>query len=132
MLTNTHQQTARSPSDVIGIAAQINAKIGQLDKYRAEIPPAYEEMARTDAEYDKAMGIAIAKLSLGEGLIIDGKQVKQPAMATIKEYAKAYCADQKANMMIAESRYKSLMKQIDVLVAQLTGLQSIFRHLEVT
>jgi len=128
----TYQQSTRtSPSDAIHIGSQINAKINLLDRYRAEIPGAYTEMAQTSAEYDRAIGTAIAKLSLGEGLIIDGKQIKEPAMAVIEKYAKAYCAQQKADMMIAESKYKSLMKQIDTIIAQLTGLQSIFRHLDV-
>jgi len=118
-------------SQVQDIAQKIESAIAELDKLRQHLPETYNAMVIASAKYDGAIGIAMAKMSMGAGIEIDGHVIKQPAMAVIKEYAKAACTEEKIAMMTAECKYKSLLKNMEHAAAKLSALQTLFRHLDV-
>ena len=107
--------------DIKSIADEIEKKIAQIDVGRKILIDRIDEKARAISEYDKRLAIRILELQ-SEGT---------PA-TLCEKLAKGDCWQQRLEMEKAEGMYKAATSGMESLMAQLNGLQSIFRHLSHT
>ena len=117
--------------DVVKIAVAIQDIIAELGEHRKAIDEAANAKAIAIAEYDRDVAISLVRLKLGEGVEIDGKLVKDPPVGMIDKLAKGACWEACLKKEVAEAKYKSTVTKMEVLMAQLNGFQSVFRHLDV-
>jgi hypothetical protein len=104
--------------DPISIAKQIEEKILILEDLRDEIRQAAEERAAAISSYDKQLASTITSMRL-----------KGTPTTTIEKEAKGVVFQARLDMELAEGIYKAVISNINVVSAQLNGLQSINRHL---
>ena len=108
--------------EVIKVADKIEAIILEIGYYRRQIEQKGIERAKTISNYDMRIGIAVITLK-DEG--------KFPA-TLIEKIAKKLCCKDREDLEIAESAYKAVICNLQALMAQLNGYQSIYRHLDET
>lgn len=116
-------------NDIISVAQSINSRIDRIETLCAELDEADKYQAETESNYDKEYAKAQARLAMGKIEEIDGELIGKVSVTLIPKYAAGICFEEKAAMLIAKNRTKSLKKKIDVLAATLNAKQSIYRHL---
>ena len=125
-----------SELDLLDIAAAIQRKIDHLEKARGKLKEYAENKARTMVEYEKQMTITIMSLRNGQSFQIkNGKdtiEIQGESVTTLKDLAKGICHEYSLESSVSEARYKNCIVQIEAIKAELNGLQSIFRHLDVS
>ena len=117
--------------DIHTIYQSIEQRIKWLEEKTKELSDAGNVKALAIGDYDKAIAIATARLSLGNvkevcGIAVEGK----PTAAAIKELAKGMCSEERVAQEIAINAYKAVITKIEVFQASLNGYQSLFRHLQ--
>jgi len=114
------------------IAEAIESKITLLEKARAFLKKRGETKAKTIADYEKAIALAIVKLK--NNAIAEWETFSTEKLPTtlIEKTAKGMCYQEKLDMEVAESDYKSLIVSINAIEAELNAYQSIFRHMQET
>jgi len=117
--------------EVIAVAKSINIRIDRIEILCSELDEADEYQAETESNYDKEIAKAQARLAMGKIEEVDGVPIGKVSITLIPKYAAGICFEEKAAMLIAKNRTKSLKKKIDVLAATLNAKQSIFRWLSV-
>ncbi len=118
--------------EVVEVAKRIEKIISEIGKCRRQIEDKGRARAKTISEYDKALAISIAALRNEKNYMLYGKQYPQPPTTIIEKLAKGICAQQAYDREIAESDYKAVISNLQALMAQLNGYQSIYRHLAET
>lgn len=108
--------------EVLKVAKHIEDIISEIGKARRQIEEKGLARARTISDYDKQLRVAIITLK---------ESGKFPA-TLIEKIAKGVCAPQIEAREIAESGYKAVISNLNALMAQLNGYQSIYRHLDET
>lgn len=108
--------------EVFQVAERIEKIISEIGKCRRQIETKGIARAKTISNYDMRIRIAIVTLK-DEG--------KFPA-TLIEKIAKGVCAPDIEAKEIAESDYKACISNLNALMAQLNGYQSIYRHLSET
>ena len=104
--------------ELIKVAEKIEEKIKQLEKGRGLLDPAAKEKAKAISEYDKVLAVEILKM-------------KEDQPATLCEkLAKGKIYQERYQLELAESGYKSLTIKMKSLESELNGYQSIFRYLD--
>ena len=116
--------------EIMSVAKQINDRIKRLEELASELEKVGDDKADAMRIYAIEFAKAMARLTRGKLSQIDGEPLPDNMPATVvKEYAKAVCAREMADVEIATNKYKSLITKIEALEASLNGKQSIFRHL---
>lgn len=108
--------------EITQIANTITKLISEIGKCRREIESKGKARAKAISNYDKQLRIAIVTLR---------EEGKFP-VTLIEKIAKGICAPQIEEREIAESGYKACISNLQALMAQLNGYQSIYRHLDTT
>ena len=114
--------------EITEIAKQIQAHINLLETGRKQLQVRAEEKAKAMSDCEKQMAVTIVKLS------IDGEvgDIKDLGATNRESLAKGICNKERYEMDLANSRYKNATKGLDVIMAELNALQSIFRHMDNT
>ena len=108
--------------EVLKVAECIENIIQEIGKARRLIEEKGKARAKAISDYDKQLRVAIITLK---------DSGKYPA-TLIEKIAKGVCAPQIEAREIAESGYKAVISNLQALMAQLNGYQSIYRHLDET
>lgn len=115
--------------DVISVAQSINNRIARIEKLCSELDDADKYQAETESNYDKEIAKAQARLAMGKIEEVDGVAIGKVSVTLIPKYAMGICFEEKAAMLIAKNRCKSLKKKIEALESTLNAKQSIYKHL---
>lgn len=90
----------------------------KLDKEVSKLPDLTEASAKAQADYDKSLGLEVAKLKAsGESVSI------------IDRLAKGNCSDALLSRISAEGRLKACYANIESLKARINAFQSINKYL---
>ena len=116
--------------DIIKYQAAITGAIGALGTERKRLQELSVNKAKALSEYDKQIALAMAKLGLGETVVLEGVEITAKIASNLKEKAKGVCFEYLCSKILAEDAYKNCITNIDCLKAQLNGFQSIYRHLD--
>jgi ADP-heptose:LPS heptosyltransferase len=108
--------------EALKVAQHIEKIIVEIGKARRLIEEKGQARARAISDYDKQLRVAIITLK---------ESGKFPA-TLIEKIAKGVCSPQIEAREIAESGYKAVISNLQALMAQLNGYQSIYRHLDET
>ena len=108
--------------EVLEVAKRIEKIISEIGKARREIEGKGIARAKAISNYDMRIGIAVVTLK---------EEGKFPA-TLIEKIAKKICCKDREDLEIAESAYKAVISNLQALMAQLNGYQSIYRHLDET
>jgi len=115
--------------DVVSVAKSINNRIERIETLCAELDDADKYQAETESNYDKEIAKAQARLAMGKILEVDSVPIGKCSVTLIPKYAMGICFEEKAAMLIAKNRVKSLKKKIEALESTLNAKQSIYKHL---
>ena len=105
--------------DIIKTSQMIEMAIQKLGEEGKRLQALTEASALASSEYDKELGITIARLK-GEGT----------PTTTVEKIAKGKCSDLLYQKILAEGMLKACYSNIDRIKSQLNGYQSINRHLD--
>lgn len=118
--------------DIIKVRDCIEKLISEIGRTRREIEDKGRAKAKAISNYDRKMAVTLATLRNSETYELAGKTYKQPPVSILEKLAKGICSEERFAMEVAESGYKACSSNLQALMAQLNGYQSIFRHLDVT
>lgn len=121
---------ADQDTELMIIANKIKECIRLLEKARPMLHDAAMARAVAIAEYDRDLGVCVAKFELGEIVMVEDRAIQNPKATTTKELAKGSVWKSKFALEKAEAHYKVVLMKIDSIKAMLIGLQSIFKRLE--
>ena len=116
--------------EVLEVAQMINKKISLLEKMRVEIRHRAVNKAEASANYDKVIALTILKLKNGAIEEFGGEPGKGLPATVLEKIARGICWAEKLKADEAEALYKSLISNIDSVMAELCGLQSLNRYLD--
>ena len=116
--------------EITKIAEQIQIKIRDIDKIRAEIKQRGQDKAQTASNYDKAIALVLIGLENGLEYVLDNEKVKDPPKSIMDKVARGLCWKEKLAMDQAEANYKSIISNLEAVKAQLNALQSLNKHLD--
>ena len=114
----------------IKIAGEIREAIDRIRLGRTDLQRRAENKAKTLAEYEKTVSIVLIKLRNGVSYVLDGEKIKDPPVSIAEKVAKGICWKEKLAAEQAEAEYRNAVIGMQALLAELNGLQSIFRHLD--
>lgn len=106
--------------EVLQVAELIEKIIAEIGQARRLIEDKGRARAKAISNYDMRLGIAVVELR---------DAGKYPA-TLIEKIAKKICCTDREALEIAESDYKAVISNLQALMAQLNGYQSIFRYLD--
>ena len=106
--------------DLMKCKSIIEKIVAEIGNSRREIETKGNIRAKAISNYDKQLKIAIVTLK---------EQGKFPA-TLIEKIAKGVCSDHREQLELAEVGYKACISNLQALMAQLNGYQSIYRHLD--
>ena len=104
---------------ILETASQINRAIIALGEEGKRPEKLIEDKARTAADYDKNLAVEITRL-----------KAKGEPVTTCKDTARGNVSESLYAKILAEETLKAHYSKIERLKAQLTGLQSINKHLD--
>ena len=116
--------------ELIELSQQIQDKIRTLELMRAELKNRATEKARSKASYEREVAITIVKLRNGVKMNIGGQEIENPPASVTEKIARGICWEECLAMDEADGLYKSLIVNLQVVQAELNGLQSINRFLK--
>jgi len=119
----------KDSEEMIALADQIKSKIKSLEAMRSELRERAERKANAISGYDRILTSVIMKLNNGKEMTHDDESVKDPAKSILIQIAKGICHAERLELELADAMYKALISNIEVVKAQLNGLQSINKHL---
>lgn len=104
--------------DLLKCAKLINLKIEELEGYKKDLENLALEKAMATSEYESILAKEMLKMRAnGESITL------------IEKLAKGSCVLERMKMDLAESKYKNILKIIDISQSQMNALQSINRYL---
>ena len=116
--------------EAIDVAKKIESKISMIQKMRGQLAERAEKKSIAIANYDKNIALTIIKLRNGIEMIFENEIIKDPPATIMEKIAKGICWQEKLELEITESSYKSLITNIECVQAELNGLQSINKYLD--
>ena len=116
--------------ELINIANQMQDLIQKLAKLRLLLRQLGQQKAQSIADYERTIALVIIKLKNGVKFDLDGEEIINPPTTITDKIARGICWEEKLKADEAETNYKSLIVNIEVIKAQLNALQSINRNLE--
>ena len=117
-------------TDIIKISQQIEAKINEIDKIRAEIKQRGQDKAQTASDYDKAITKTLIGLKNGLPFELDGQKICDPPASIMDKVSRGICWKEKLEMDKAEASYKSIISNLEAVKSQLNALQSLNKHID--
>ena len=84
------------------------------------------------SEYDRQLAVTLIKLRNGKEATLDGETIQSPPATITEKIAKGVCWEAKLNADTKEGELKALQSTMNAIMAELNGLQSIYRHLDET
>jgi len=108
--------------ELIQVANRIKGIIAEIGKCRRQIEERGNARAKAISNYDMRIQIAVVTLR---------EEGKFP-VTLIEKIAKGLCCKDREDMEIAESNYKACISNLQALMAQLNGYQSVFRYMSET
>ena len=105
--------------ELIKVKDCIEKLIAEIGKCRREIETKGNARAMAISNYDKQLKIAIVTL----------KEAGKFPATLIEKIAKGVCADHRERLELAEVGYKACISNLNALMAQLNGYQSVYKHL---
>ena len=112
--------------DLVEISKKIYDKVCESEAIRGLIKERIKRSAKATAEYDKAIALAMVRLSSGERMKIDDVETPEKITAsTVKDYAKGVCFIECMEKETAEGLLKSALKNLDALGNELAALENI-------
>jgi hypothetical protein len=117
--------------DVVKIAEIITGLIEVIGKTRREIETKGQAKAKAISDYDRKMAITLAELRNNESYTLGEKTYKTPPVSIMEKIAKGICSQERYELEIAESNYKATVSNLNAMLAQLNGYQSIYKHLSI-
>jgi len=118
--------------EVTNVAERINEKVLLLENRRADLKPAAAKMAATKADHKRALATVLIKLKNGQTFTLEGQDIKDPPATITKSIAEGICWAEQLRMDAAKTEYEIVKDKLDIVCAELNGLQSIYRHLDET
>lgn len=112
--------------EITKVSDEIQERIRLLGICRKELQTRAEEAAKTKSEYESELSKTIVQLAVNG----EHKDVQDQGATNREKIARGLCSDELYKMELASSRYKNAVKGMETLMAEMNGLQSIFRHLE--
>jgi hypothetical protein len=116
--------------DIISIKNEIDSKIKILEQARGLIKQRGIDKANAITDYEKNLAMVTVGLKNGRTYKIGDEEVINPPTTYLKDISKGICWEEKLKMEVAESNYKSLIVNIDCIMAELNALQSLWKHLD--
>lgn len=108
--------------DIIKVKDCIEKLISEIGKSRREIESKGQARAKAISNYDKRMQIVMVTL----------KEEGKFPVTLMEKIAKGICSPEREELEIAESGYKACISNLQALMAQLNGYQSILRYMDET
>jgi len=102
----------------------------ELGIFRRDIHPKTCVYVEAMKKYRKQYAKTLAELGANESYTMGDKAYKTPPVSVREKIADGICADEWAEMEIARSDFRSSQANLDALTAELSGFQSIFRHMD--
>jgi ribosomal protein L6P/L9E len=106
--------------ELIAVKTCIEKLISEIGICRKQIEDKGNARAKTISNYDKQLKIAIVTL----------KEAGKCPATLIEKIAKGVCADHREKLELAEVGYKACISNLNALLAQLNGYQSLLRYFE--
>lgn len=116
--------------ELIKISEQMNSLISDLGKLRMSLKTLGAQKAKAISNYERTIAKTIIQLKNGVKFHLDGNEIVNPPTTTTEKLAKGICWQEKLECEEAETLYKSLIVNIEVIKTQLNAYQSILRYLE--
>jgi len=117
--------------DIIGTKDIIEKIIKMVGTERRRLEGLGNQKAETEAEYKKALAIAMAQLLRGKEMPLDDEVIQCKTQTNLKGFAEGLCHKELAAKLVAENAYKACVVNLECLRANLNANQSIYRHLDV-
>ena len=118
-------------SEIINISSQIQAKVDKLKEIRSSLVDRTARKAKAAAEYEKVLAMTMIKLRNGVEMELDGHKVIDVQTTVLEKISRGICWKERLELEEAEGEYKSAITNIETLKAELNGLQSIYKHLDI-
>jgi hypothetical protein len=115
--------------DVKNVADEIESKVNEINRIRKDIRKRGEDKANAVAEYDRKLAVTIIQLKNGVDMELDGQIIHSPAATITEKIARGLCWKEKLAMEQTEGLLKSAASNLNAVEAQLSALQSIYKHL---
>jgi hypothetical protein len=114
--------------NIINLSEEIQNKIKEIDTIRKEIKQRGIDKADAISQYEMSVSITIMKLRAGIEFQLADEKIKNPSVTIMEKIARGICWQEKRAVELAESGYKSIIVNLEACQAQLTAMQSLFRH----
>jgi len=112
------------------VANAIQNCIDAISKQRRKLESQAAKTAEAISAYDKRLAIVLIELKNGKKLELEGQIIENPPVGTAKEIAKGLCWRERLNKEQAEAMWKAVNNNLNALLAELNGYQSINKHLD--
>jgi hypothetical protein len=116
--------------EAIKVAEAIQRCIEKISKVRTKLPERAKAMAEAVSAYDRRLAIVLIELKNGKTLELDGQMIQNPPVGTTKEIAKGLCWKERLDKEQAEAMWRAANSNLNALLAEQNGYQSINRHLD--
>jgi len=116
--------------EILKIAEVIQKLIVEIGQTRREILDKGKAKAKAISNYDRKIAVTLAELRNTESYELASKSYKSPPVTIAEKIAKGICSEERYDLELADSDYKATISNLNALLAQLNGYQSIYRHLE--
>lgn len=116
--------------ELLEIAKEIENKIILLQDARSKLKQKGINKSNSISEYDKQLALTIMKLKNKNIIKFEDQDITDLPITLIEKIAKGICYQERLNLEIAESDYKSLNTYIEVVCAELNALQSIIKYFD--
>ena len=104
--------------------------INDLGKLRFGLSKLAKERAETISHYEMTIAHTIISLKNGVEYELNGQKISNPPVTIMDKIARGICWKEKLKADEAETMYKSLIVNIEVIKAQLNGYQTIIKYLD--
>lgn len=116
--------------EIIEVKTCIEKLISEIGKCRREIEDKGRDKAVAISDYDRKLAVTLAELRNSETYKLAGKEYPVPPVTIMEKIAKGICSVERYDLELADSAYKACVTNLNALLAQLNGYQSIYRNLE--
>ena len=117
--------------ELIQVKDCIEKLITEIGKTRREIEDKGKAKARAISDYDRKLAVTLATMRNSENYELGDKIYKTPPVTILEKIAKGICSEERFAMEVADSGYKATISNLQALLAQLNGYQSIYKNLSV-
>jgi hypothetical protein len=125
----TENQNVENKEQPLDISNSILEKIYELERLKKLYRQVLSETVESQSDYDKALALTIMRLRNGKEVELDGEKIKDPQAVLIERISRGICWKEKLEVEKASARIDGIKSNIQCVLAQLNGFQSINRNL---